>query len=149
MGSCPPAKPPVAGLPECLPRRGSHSCSQCLFPPKHGSHSQTQALPANVSRPGHPPLLCSGSWMMTEPEGHSGQGDGQTPWQPTVGQLGSSRGRAHWKARENIQRHPKPCLSLWPNRTVLAFLLSTYYVPGPMFGAILFWFILSITSGDR
>lgn len=50
----------MAGLPECLPRRGSHSCSQCLFPPKHGSHSQTQALPANVSRPGHPPLLCSG-----------------------------------------------------------------------------------------
>lgn len=28
-------------------------------------------------------------------------------------------------------------------------LLSTYYVPGPVFGALLFWFMLTITSGDR
>lgn len=40
--------------------REASSCSQGLFPPKHSSHSQTQALPANVSRPGHSPLLCSG-----------------------------------------------------------------------------------------
>lgn len=60
MGSPSPAKPPVAGLTECLPSQGSQQCSQRLFPPKHSSHSQTQALPANVSRPGHSPLLCSG-----------------------------------------------------------------------------------------
>lgn len=57
--------------------------------------------------------------------------------------------RAHRKAKENIQHRPNPCLNLCSNRTyppaILGLLLSTYYVPGPIFGALLFWFILTIT----
>ena len=48
------------------------------------------------------------------------------------------------EGKGNIEHHPKTCLLLWSDRTILALWLSTYCVPGPMFGAFLFWFILSI-----
>lgn len=59
----PPAPPPSPRWQSSLSvyqAREASSYSQCLLPPKHSSHSQTLALPANVSRPGHLPLLYSG-----------------------------------------------------------------------------------------
>lgn len=68
-----------------------------------------------------------------------------------AGKLLEGAERAHWKAKENSAIQISVCLCgpITSAPATLGLLLNTYYVPGPIFGALLFRLIPTIALGDR
>lgn len=111
------------------------------------------------------PQLCSG-WKELKDDDRTGRSfwtqgmakhPGNSEWASSplrpAGELREGGERAHCKAKEDIWHCPNLCLCPCSNRTyalvILGLLLSTYYVPSIIFGALLSWLSLTITPEDR